>query len=347
MRAVAILLVLASHFGLGNIVPGGFGVTLFFFISGFLITRLLIAEYNNEVGQVAIGAFYIRRFLRLGPALVAMLFCASLSYYFLVGPINPWELSAAVFYSINYYSLYFAISMPLQVLWSLAVEEHYYAVYPVTFAYAWKYGERFIVGLIVVTAAVLLWRLYLVYGTSTPIWRLYYRTDTRIDSILYGAILAGILEIERYNWIVARLGSVKFVALGFSILGLTFVYRDDIFRETARYTLQGVALLPVFYSILFVERFALFRRILEIRPMLWIGRLSYSLYLWHMVVTFWVDEAWPSKRALSHIIVALPLSFLVAAVLGILSHRETVSSNAQSVSARRRGKTSLEGRGTE
>src|SRR5258708_3379803 len=97
MRAVAILLVVASHFGLNVIVPGGFGVTLFFFISGFLITRLLIAE-QSRTGEISIASFYIRRFLRIGPALVTMIIVVFLSYYLLVGPINYWEILAAMLY---------------------------------------------------------------------------------------------------------------------------------------------------------------------------------------------------------------------------------------------------------
>jgi peptidoglycan/LPS O-acetylase OafA/YrhL len=313
MRAVAILLVIGSHFGLDFFVPGGFGVTLFFFISGFLITRLLIAE-EKKTGEVLIAAFYIRRFLRLGPALAVMIIVVSSSYFLVVGAMDYREIVAAIFYSMNYYGLFFQVAMPIGILWSLAVEEHYYAVYPVIFSLSWKFRERFVLGLVLVSLAILLWRIYLVFGSSASIDGIYYRTDTRIDSILYGAILAGMLEIRAYDVIVARIATFEGFAVATLIIILTFVYRNDAFRETIRYTLQGFALIPIFVSVLFVDRFSLIRQFLERRLMIWIGRLSYSLYLWHEAILFFAGRLFPSNSLPIRYLVVLPSVFGVAAL---------------------------------
>src|SRR5262245_6279726 len=126
MRAVAILLVVLSHLGLEHIVPGRLGVTLFFFISGFLITRLLIAE-ASKARAISIGAFYARRFLRLAPALLLMLAVVALAWTQFVGPVNGPQLLAGIFYMMNYFIIFGGLTtMPIGILWSLAVEEHYY-----------------------------------------------------------------------------------------------------------------------------------------------------------------------------------------------------------------------------
>jgi peptidoglycan/LPS O-acetylase OafA/YrhL len=314
MRAVAILLVILSHFGLDIFIPGGFGVTLFFFISGFLITRLLIAEQRTN-GRISIRAFYMRRFLRLGPALITMIGIVSVTYFFFVGPIYGWEIVAAIFYAMNYYAIWFGpIAMPINVLWSLAIEEHYYAAFPAIFSLTWKFRERFIIWLLVVSAAVLLWRVFLVFGWHAPMEQNYYRTDTRIDSILYGAILAGVLELQQGDKFVVKLGGLGVFTVAILIVLLTFVYRNETFRETARYSLQGLALIPIFCAILFAEQFALARRILELPMMIWIGRLSYSLYLWHEVVLFFVTKLIPTGALSSRYLIALALSVATASV---------------------------------
>src|SRR6266436_5378926 len=87
LRALAIAAVIASHFGADGFIPGGFGVTLFFFISGYLITSLMIREYA-EFGTVSISSFYIRRFLRLAPALMTMIVAVSLLFFAIFGFVN-------------------------------------------------------------------------------------------------------------------------------------------------------------------------------------------------------------------------------------------------------------------
>ena len=313
MRAVAILLVVLSHFGLGAVVPGGFGVTLFFFISGFLITRLLIAEFNANQ-RTAIGAFYIRRFLRLGPALAFNIGLVTALYLMLGEPTSKWEVMAGVFYMMNYYYvLGGALPMPLGTLWSLAVEEHYYALYPWLFSIGWHRPVRFLKLLIAGCIVVLIWRSALASLWPDVIWQHYYRTDTRIDSILYGAILACLLEMPDIDRFFRVVGGWSGVAAATALLLLTFVYRDEVSRQTVRYSLQGIALIPIFYGVLFNPQFVLLRRILETPVLRLIGQLSYSLYLWHEVVLTVAPQFLPDT-ALSLYLVQLPLCFVIAAI---------------------------------
>lgn len=311
MRALAISVVIASHFGAERFVPGGFGVTLFFFISGFLITRLLILEREAD-GKNNIPSFYVRRFVRLGPALIVMIAVVSLIYFFLLGFVSGFQILAGLFYYMNFYVIFGEPSpMPLGPLWSLAVEEHYYLIYPLVFSLTWHRRDRFLVGLVALTVAVLLWRIFLVVGWSAPEIRTFYATDTRIDSILYGAILAVMLKTRFANF--ARcFEHWGIIAASVLVLVMTFLYRDPTFRETFRYSLQGIAILPLFYAILFVPRFSFASRVLTFPAIVWIGKLSYSLYLYHFAVLFFVAKLWPELSFISRTLVELFATFAAA-----------------------------------
>jgi peptidoglycan/LPS O-acetylase OafA/YrhL len=305
MRAIAIALVIASHFGAERFVPGGFGVTLFFFISGYLITGLLIQE-DSASGKIGISSFYIRRFLRLGPALITMIAAVSVIYFLLFGTVDGKQIFASLFYYANFYAIFGGTApMPLWPLWSLAVEEHYYLVYPLVFAVAWRYRERFLLGLVILTVAVLLWRIALVVHWKASDARVYLGTDTRIDSVLYGAMLAVMLK-TRFAVFTRYLGHWAAVAAGAFLLLITFVYRDPTFRETFRYSLQGIALFPLFYAAVFVPRFLFARRVLESPAMIWIGRLSYSLYLYHLPVFVFVATLLPKLNVVLLTLISLP-----------------------------------------
>ena len=110
IRAIAVLIVLAAHLNLSAIIPGGFGVTLFFFISGFLITRLLLAEHRKK-SRIGLKQFYIRRFIRLYPALLFMLGGSALLFWVSgFGHPSTLESLAGVFYFSNIYPIYFYLS---------------------------------------------------------------------------------------------------------------------------------------------------------------------------------------------------------------------------------------------
>jgi peptidoglycan/LPS O-acetylase OafA/YrhL len=319
MRAIAIGLVIASHTGAERFVPGGLGVTLFFFISGYLITGLLIKE-DSAVGKIDIASFYIRRFLRLGPALITMISAVSVGYFFLFGTVSGTQILAGLLYYTNFFvyanfRAFFegTLTMPFWPLWSLAVEEHYYLIYPLIFAVAWKRRERFLAGLAILIIAVLVWRIVLVAYWRVPDIRTYFATDTRIDSILFGALLAVMLK-TRFAGMARYFEYWPVVAAGALLLLLTLFYRDPNFRETFRYSLQGIALLPLFYAVLFAPRFSLARMALELPAMIWIGRLSYSLYLYHAAAFFFVATLLPKANAMLLASISLPTGVAAASL---------------------------------
>jgi peptidoglycan/LPS O-acetylase OafA/YrhL len=295
LRALAVLIVVVSHAGYGETIPGGLGVTIFFFLSGYLITTLLLDE-REGTGQINIGHFYQRRAFRLLPSLFVTLLVA----YVLVGlgriqgGISWQGVGSQVFYFANYYSIFFdhggTTPAGTGILWSLAVEEHFYIIFPLLmFAVLRVAGaRRFLIGLFVaLCVAALLWRSWLVTRPGFDELRTFYATDTRFDSILFGCILAlwrnparsqrdpTRAVMRRVDWLLCAGAAALLLA--------TIMYREPHFRESWRYTLQGLALMPLFYYAILHPATGPFR-LLNTRVLARIGVLSYGIYLIHYIV---------------------------------------------------------------
>ncbi len=288
LRAVSILLVFLGHLGLNISIPGGFGVTVFFFLSGFLITTLLLREYH-AYQSISLSRFYLRRILRLAPPLLLTLLGAALLVWagYAKGTLDPATLTSQLFFFYNYFSLYGPVQPVVEglgILWSLSVEEHFYLIWPLMFLLLmWgRIRLHHLVGLIVLS---LIWRYVQFLGFGVDEWAIYISTDTRFDSLLFGCVLAILHDralvvprlLQHQGFMYAILG-VAFVAILFS-----FFYRDPMFRSTWRYTLQGLALMPIFH-------FAVTRpKALIFQPLNWgfvrrVGIWSYTLYLCHFVI---------------------------------------------------------------
>lgn len=328
LRAVAVCIVLFAHFGFYKWVPGGFGVTLFFFISGVLITRLLMDE-NNKFGRVHVWNFYLRRFLRLYPALLVSVVASYLLYPLFGGRVEWADVLAVVFYYANYYNMavgFFHGNMPehgsfqtFGVLWSLAVEEQYYLIFPVLMLWLGRNTRRAAFFFLGVLAVCLVWRFVLYnagYGD-----RNYSATDTRIDSILYGALLAVLLSRDKEGVLAKRLAHPASFAAGILLIIFSFLYRDDWFRDTARYSLQGLGLMPIVTALCFSNGYRFAFGLLNSKIMVWLGAMSYSLYIFHghaivigenMFAVTYTDPFY--KLPLGYFFVVILLTFLFAAI---------------------------------
>ncbi len=319
LRAVSILLVVLSHLGMDHVVPGAFGVTLFFFISGFLITRQLAGALTRS-GRMDFAGFYLRRALRLMPASLAYIGVAGLAYVAAGGRITPAGWLAALFYGANYYDLWAGyhstvagVRHPFNILWSLAIEEHFYAVWPICLLLAGA-GRRAVFWVVLLCIGVLLWRFWLWDvcfspgapgicgpGNPNPLWhynRLYLATDARLDAIAYGAILA-LCPIRGRP------------ASGLLLLALSFALPGPFSRHVLRPSLQGAALLALFPWVL--DSRGGMHRALCTAPARWLGRLSYSLYLWHWGALGVADDLYPAG-GLRWLVLAAPLSMALAAL---------------------------------
>jgi len=299
-------------------VPGGLGVTIFFFLSGYLITTLMLTEHART-GGINILNFYTRRVFRLMPPLVISLAIAyALTYAgMLAGGITTKGLAAQLLYFANYYGLFFdpgnTIPDGTGILWSLAVEEHFYIFYPLlmTLMLGCALRPRTIGALLAAGClAVLAWRVYLVQSPDFVSNRTYYASDTRIDSIIYGCVLAVVMNQKKPKRLIA-MSRVHWGVLATAIgtLLMTLLFRDVAFRETIRYSIQGIALMPLFYFAIRFSDNQLFKK-LNLPWVVTLGTYSYAIYLIHYVVIGLVAKNFPEVSARSFIL--LPTALLIS-----------------------------------
>ncbi len=320
IRAVSIAIVFAAHAGASHIIPGGFGVTIFFFLSGFLISTLLRREFARD-GSISFKNFYVRRVLRIFPPFYGALVFASLMVVagMLPGKLDLLGVGLLAAHVGNYAQIFWLEETFLPpgtaVYWSLAVEEHYYLSFPFIALFLLRKGNRWLTAAVLVTLAlgILLWRIYLVNdGASIP--RTYLASDTRIDSILWGCVLG--LTLNPVMDPPLKLHRIVEIVTLFAcavVLLLCFLYRDQAFRQTYRYTLQGVALFPIFYLVVINSERAVFRW-LDWRPIRYIGTLSYTLYLVHHVILYSGEYLFPNLHRVSRGLAAGALSVGLAAL---------------------------------
>lgn len=320
LRAVSFGIVFFAHAGLEDVIPGGFGVTVFFFLSGFLITTLMRTEFEKS-GTVNLKAFYLRRVLRILPPFYFVLTAATVltAVGVLGGTLDRQAVAAQFFHYANYWIVghgYSGQALGTGVYWSLAVEEHFYFLFP------WLYlllrrlrasHQRQAVVLWSLCALLLVWRCVLVFHFHVDLNRTYLASDTRFDSILFGAALAvyGNPVLDGDPRGSQRLWKYVLLPLAISALLLGFLWRDDRFRETLRYSLQGLALVPVFIVAIRWPTFLPFR-LLNLRPIAFLGVLSYSLYLTHHVIIFGVGRYLPGVHGLIRGGVALALALSIS-----------------------------------
>ncbi len=291
IRAVAALIVFISHCGLEKLVPGGFGVTIFFFLSGFLITTLLRVEHEKH-GKISLRNFYLRRVYRIAPPvyIVLLLLLTPFLHRNTDNHLTPLGMVAQFSQLTNYYLIangpYSIIPGSAQI-WSLAVEEHFYLIFPIVLIFALRYlsYRAIAIALGVVCIGVLAWRCIgvIIFGFGKDYT--YMATECRIDSLLYGCIMAIALNPARdAEPQYLRSNSIAWMSIliaSVTTLVFTLLYRDPVFRETLRYSLQGIALFPIFYCAVKYPQWWIFSW-LNTRPMRAMGLISYTFYLAHV-----------------------------------------------------------------
>ena len=305
LRAVAVLGVILYHLKFGWAEGGLLGVGVFFTLSGYLITDILLTQVNR--GGIKLKSFWLARARRLLPALFLMLVVVT-AWVTVIGPHQPSEFRTAelsavgyvnnwwlIFHNVSYFAR-FAPPSPLNHLWSLSVEEQFYIVWP----FLLMLGLRFIpevrnttgvrprlAGVTLIAALCSGIAMAILYRPSLDPSRVYYGTDTRALEILVGAALAMVWPSHRLRANVtpqARTMIDGMGAAGLIVIGLMFWLSTEFSPFLYR---GGFALLSL-ASVLAVAAFAhpasRLGPIVGCRPMRWIGQRSYGIYLWTLPI---------------------------------------------------------------
>ena len=329
LRALAVLAVIAYHLEFGWAQGGLLGVGVFFTLSGYLITDLLLGQ-REAVGHLRLGDFWLRRARRLLPALFVML-AVVVAWVTLVDrsqlPVLRGYVVAAAVYMSNWWNIFreasyfarFGPPPPLDHLWSLAVEEQFYLVWPFLLWLGLRYarGRRRLVGLTLAAAALSATVMALLYQPGVDPTRVYEGTDTRAFGLLVGAALAMVWPSHRLSaaltlrrrLLLDGAGVVGLVAIALLIWQTNqysaFLYRGGIVVLSVATALVVAALAHPACSL---------GAALGWGPLRWIGVRSYGIYLWHFPIIVLTSPSMQREASLPLEILQVGATIAVAAL---------------------------------
>jgi len=328
LRAIAVIPVVFFHAGISSFSGGYVGVDVFFVISGYLITSLIVAEKEKE--EFSIINFYERRARRILPALFFMsLVCVPFSFL-LMSPSQlkefsdslisiPLFVSNFVFWGESGYFSSAAEEKPLLHTWSLAVEEQYYLLFPIFILIFWKLKKEILVSIIFITSilSILLAQFGSNLASQPPFYDEVFRYNaipdfafflapTRAWELLFGSLTAFFLLKERKNKF--------FVSQILSLTGMSMIIFSIIAFDSSTSFPGFSALIPVLGTILIIiyaKEGTLIYKLLSLRPLVFFGLISYSIYLWHQpLFAFTRLSSINSPSVMTYVILSLISFFL-------------------------------------
>lgn len=342
LRGIAVLAVIIYHADVSLLVGGFLGVDVFFVLSGFLITTLLINELT-ETNTVDRARFYIRRIRRLMPALFLVLFFSILvSGLFVLDAAYhvrrdlPWAMTFVLNWSYLFFeqSYFVNISRPplLQHLWSLSVEEQFYVIWPIMLIglYKVKIGNitprvKIFIASTVLAIASTAWMVHLSVANGFPIpndpSRVYFGTDTHAMGLLVGCAAAALWQSERLNERLTPDRAAAMNGLGlFSIAGLAyfFLYVSELSEFLYRGGFLVLSILTAILVVVAAHPGLKFGQRLGNPVLKWFGDRSYGIYLWHwpifVLMRSGIDIQWPDS-------IAFVVKIAIVLIIADLSYR--------------------------
>ncbi|MGG3281053.1 acyltransferase family protein [Paenibacillus solani] len=333
LRAISVLAVIAYHFDLKWAQGGLLGVGVFFVLSGYLITDQLLMEWTVNK-RILIWNFWMKRFRRLLPAMLSMLILVAVwlvateptrllslkgDFISSVFYVNNWFL---IFHEVSYFESFGPVS-PIGHLWSLSIEEQFYVIWPIALfigiRFAPRRGKLLLYLLVLVSVSAMAMTLMYVPGTDPS--RVYYGTDTRAFAILIGAALAvgwPSWKLSEKTSPAARISLDMIGALGLLVL-LILIHRTNEYEDSLyQYGFLSLSLVTAVIIAVLVHPGSHLGKILGCRPLTWLGKHSYSLYIWHYPVIILMRPDANSER-LGFTEILLQLAIIV--LLSVLSYK--------------------------
>ena len=306
LRAIAVVPVLFYHAGFGGFSGGFVGVDVFFVISGYIITSVIVSQM--EQGDFSFRRFYVRRMKRLFPSLIFMMSLSCVAAYYLLLPHQIKDFSqslVATSLSLSNYFFYletdyfneFTNNAPLLHTWSLAVEEQFYLVLPVSLFVLVRY-RRLLVALLLSILALLSFVSAVRLVETNPNLN-FYSFHTRAWELLLGVIIAIYLEQKVDSKLNKSWGKNSYFVTLLVLIGLSLILFSIFTFDSKTPFPSWSTLAPVIGTcliLLFIKKEVFFRNMLSSRPIVYIGITSYSLYIFHQPVISFIKIAYSNQN---------------------------------------------------